>query len=112
MLVTDEDALAGSAHAISHVVFFQSVQACEHRGIFFWLVLFSTEGVITEGEQADGRRLVGVERFRDNGPFHVSSLFKGSPGGKERSADTYGYEVCSAFRVTVDIAHCVAGGSW
>ena len=61
VLVTDEDTLAGSAHAMSHVVFFQSVQACEHRGIFFWLVLFSTEGVITEGEQADGRRLVGVE---------------------------------------------------
>lgn len=31
-------------------------------------------------------------------------------GSEERSGLTYGYEVCSAFPVTVDIADCVSEG--
>lgn len=59
--MADQDALAGSAHAMVHIMLFQSLQACEHRRIFFGLVLFGTESVIAERIEADGGRLVCVE---------------------------------------------------
>lgn len=62
VFMADQDSLAGSAHAMFLVVLFQSLQACEHRGILLWLVLFRTEGVIAERVQADSRGLVCVER--------------------------------------------------
>ena len=61
MLMTDEDALTGSAHAMAVVMLFQPLQAREHRWIFFRLVLFGAKGVITKREEADGGRLVRVE---------------------------------------------------
>ena len=67
VLVADQDALAGSAHAMFHVVLFQSLQTGEHRGVFFRLMLFGTESVVAQREEAYSRRLIGVERFRDDG---------------------------------------------
>ena len=61
VLVADQDTLAGTAHAMFFVVFFQSLQTCQHRRVFFRLLLFGTKGVIAEREEADGRRLVRVE---------------------------------------------------
>lgn len=59
--MADQDALAGSAHAMVHIMLFQSLQACEHRWIFFGLVLFGTESVVAKWKEADGGRLVCVE---------------------------------------------------
>ena len=61
VLVTDQDALAGSAHAMFFVVLFQSLETRVHRRIFFRLVLFGAKGVVAEREKADGWRLVCVE---------------------------------------------------
>ena len=69
VFVADQDTLAGSAHAMFHVVLFQSLQACKHRRILFWLVLFSTEGVVAKREEADGGRLVCIEWLWNDGPF-------------------------------------------
>lgn len=63
VLMADEDALAGSTHAMLIVVLFQSLQASEHRGVFFRLVLFGAEGVVAKREETDGGRLVCVECF-------------------------------------------------
>ena len=67
MFVTDEDSFAGSAHAVLVIVFFEALEACEDGGVFFWLRFFGAEGVIGEGEEADGFRLVAVEGFGELG---------------------------------------------
>ena len=59
--MADQNALAGSAHAMSHIMLFQSLQACEHRRILFGLVLFGAEGVIAQRKEADGGRLICVK---------------------------------------------------
>lgn len=69
MFVTDQDAFAGSAHAMLLVVLFQPLQACEHGGILLWLVLFSSESVVAQRIEADGGRLVCVEWLRNSGPM-------------------------------------------
>lgn len=76
VLVTDQNALACSTHAMLVVVLFQPLQTREHRGVFFRLVLFGAEGVIAEREEADGERLVCVEWFGDDGPVHSTSLLE------------------------------------
>ena len=63
VLMADQDSLACSTHAIFLVVLFQSLQACEHRRILLWLVLFGPKGVVAERIEADGRRLVCVKRL-------------------------------------------------
>ena len=68
VLMADQDSLAGSAHAMSFIVLFQSPQAREHRGILLWLVLFRTKGVIAERVEAYGRRLICVEGLGNDGP--------------------------------------------
>ena len=69
VFMADQDSLAGSTHAMILVVLFQSLQACEHRGILLWLMLFGTKGVVAERVKADGRRLVCVERLGNGGPI-------------------------------------------
>lgn len=69
VFVTDQDAFAGSAHAMLLVVLFQPLQACEHGRILLWLVLFSPKGVVAERIEADGGRLVCVEWLRNGGPM-------------------------------------------
>ena len=83
VFVADQDTLAGSAHAMFHVVLFQSLQACKHRRILFWLVLFGTEGVVAEREEADGGRLVCIEWFRNDGPFCIVLLSEDFAEAKE-----------------------------
>lgn len=74
VLVADQDALAGSAHAMLYVVLFQSLQAREHRGVLLWLMLFGTKGVIAKREEADGGRLIRVECFGQDGSICVMLL--------------------------------------
>ena len=63
VFVADEDTFAGSAHAVLFIVLFEAFKAREDRGVFFWLGLFGAEGVVGEGVEADGFRLVAVEGF-------------------------------------------------
>lgn len=67
VLVADQDALARPSHAVGLVVFFQTLEASEHGGVFFRLGLFGAEGVVGEGVEADCLGLVGVEGFREDG---------------------------------------------
>lgn len=67
MLVADENAFAGAAHAVDFVVFFQTFEACEDGGVFFWLGLFGAEGVVGEGEEADGFGLIAIEGCGEDG---------------------------------------------
>lgn len=61
VFMADQDSFAGSAHAMFHIMLFQSLQTCEYRGILFGLMLFGAESVVAEGEEANGGRLVCVE---------------------------------------------------
>lgn len=56
---------------MSVVVLLQSLQTRKDRRIFFWLVFFGAEGVVAEREEADGARLICVERFGKDGPVRV-----------------------------------------
>lgn len=49
VLVADEYAFAGSAHAVFGIVFFKALQAREDGRIFFWLAIFGAECVVAEG---------------------------------------------------------------
>ena len=77
VFVADQDALAGSAHAMFDVVLFQSLQTCKHRGVLFWLVLFGTERIIAEREEANSLRLICVECFGKDRPVCIMSLSDG-----------------------------------
>lgn len=46
VFVADEDSFAGSTHAVEDIVFFESFETGEHRGVFFWLRFFGAEGVV------------------------------------------------------------------
>lgn len=63
VFVADEDSFAGSAHAMLIIVLFEAFEAREDGGVFFWLRLFGSEGVVGEGVEADGFGLVAVEGF-------------------------------------------------
>ena len=63
VFVADEDSFAGSAHAVLIIVLFEALEASENGGVFFWLGLFGAEGVVGEGVEADGFRLVAVKGF-------------------------------------------------
>jgi hypothetical protein len=65
MLVTNEDPFARSPHTVRDIVFFEALEAREHRGVFFRLGLFGAEGVVGEGIEADCFGLVAVERLRE-----------------------------------------------
>lgn len=102
--MTDQDAFAGSAHAMLLVMFLQPLQACEHRGILLWLVLFGPKGVVAERIQADGGRLVCVERLRNGGPICEVLKLENFAEAQDYLSPTHGYEDCCAFLVIVDIA--------
>lgn len=67
VLVADEDAFAGAAHAVVDVVFFEALEAGEDGGVFFWLGFFGAEGVVGERVEADGFGLVAVEGVGEEG---------------------------------------------
>lgn len=67
VLVADEDAFAGAAHTMDIVVLFETLEARQDRGVFFWLRLFGAEGVVGEGVETDCFRLVAVEGFGEDG---------------------------------------------
>ena len=61
VLVADEDAFAGAAHAVDDVMLLEAFEAREDGGVFFGLGFFRAEGVVGEGEEADGFGLVAIE---------------------------------------------------
>lgn len=67
MLVTDKHTLARPPHAMKFIMLFQSLETRQHRGIFFWLVLFGAECVVGQRVETDCLRLFGVEGFGDYG---------------------------------------------
>lgn len=75
VFVADEDAFAGSAHAVLGVVFFEALEAREHGGVFFGLRFFGAEGVVGEGVEADCLGLIAVEGVGEEG--RVGGLQRG-----------------------------------
>ena len=61
VFVADENAFAGTAHAVLFIVFLEALEARQHGGIFFGLSFFGAEGVVGEGEEADCLGLVAIE---------------------------------------------------
>jgi hypothetical protein len=47
MLVANKYTLARSSHSVLFIVFLQPMQAREYRRVFFWLILFGAECVVT-----------------------------------------------------------------
>lgn len=101
VLVADEDGFRGAPHAMLVVVLFEALQAREHRGVFLWLPIFGAEGVVAERVEADCLGLVGVEVLGQDGA--VACCQHMEKGNKNRQAP-YGYELCEAFCVIVDMA--------
>ncbi len=66
MFVADEDSFAGSSHSMLDIVLFESLEACEDRGVFFRLGFLSAEGVVGERVEADRLGLVGVKGFGED----------------------------------------------
>ncbi len=66
-------------------------------------MLFSTKGVVAERIEANGRRLIRVECLGEDRPIRIVLLLDESAKARTEGALTYGYEVCSAVSVTVDI---------
>ncbi len=66
VLVTDEDALAGSSHAMLDIVLFEALEACENGRVFFRLRFLGAECVVRERVEADCFWLVVVEGFGKN----------------------------------------------
>jgi len=61
VFVADEDSFAGAAHTVLDIVLFETFEARKHRRVFFRLRLFGAEGVVREGVETDGLRLIAVE---------------------------------------------------
>lgn len=77
VLVADEDALAGAAHAMLVVVLFEALQAGQHGGVFFGLGFLGAEGVVAQRIQANGVGLVGIEFLGQDGASSVSAGIAG-----------------------------------
>ena len=74
-------------------------------------MLFSTESVVTERVEADGRRLVCVEWLGNGRPIQNVLRLENFCRAKKGLVATYGYEDCCAMLVIVDIALCGFVGS-
>ena len=48
VLVTDEDALAGSSHAMLLIVVLKAPESCSNGGVFFWLSFLGAKSVVAE----------------------------------------------------------------
>lgn len=48
MFVANQDAFTCPPHPILLIMLFQSFEACQDRGVLFWLGLFGAECVIAE----------------------------------------------------------------
>ena len=100
VLVADEHAFAGPAHAMLLVVLFETLESRDHRGIFFWLVLLGAEGVVAEWIEADGLWLICGKGLGEDGTVYLVSFSK----CQCRPLGTYGYDVWRALVVMVDMA--------
>lgn len=58
VLVADQDAFAGSAHAMFVVVLFKTLQSRHHRRVLLGLRLLDAERVVGQRIQSDFGRLV------------------------------------------------------
>ena len=85
VLVADEDALAGAPHAVRVVMLLQPLQPRDHRRVLLGLRLLDAERVVGQRVQADGFRLVRVERERDDGRVGRLERRRGDRRHLERS---------------------------
>jgi hypothetical protein len=76
MLMANQDPLAGAPHAMLIVVFFQTLQASEHRGVLLRLCFLGAECVVGERVEADSLRLFGGEVLGDDWSGHCGLLEK------------------------------------
>jgi hypothetical protein len=67
VLVADQDALTCPAHAMFLIVLFESLQAREYGGVFFWLAIFGTERVVAQRVEAYGLGLFCIEVLGEDG---------------------------------------------
>lgn len=67
VLVADEDAFGGAAHAVKGVVILQAAEAGVDGWVFFWLWCFGCEVVVGERVEAERLWLMGVEWERLDG---------------------------------------------
>jgi hypothetical protein len=66
VLVADENALAGAAHAVKTVMLLEPLKSRQHGWVLLRLGLLDAEGVVRERVEADGLRLVGVKGEGDD----------------------------------------------
>lgn len=67
VLVADQNGLTRPSHAMFVVVFFESLQAREHRWILLRLAILGAECVVAERVQADSLGLVRIEVLGKDG---------------------------------------------
>lgn len=71
VLMADQDAFTGTAHTMLCVVFFEPLQARQHRGVFFWLAILGAECVVAQRIELNGLGLVRVEVLGDDWPVFL-----------------------------------------
>lgn len=98
VFVADQDAFAGSAHAVLRVVLFEALQSRKDGGIFFRLAIFCPERVVAQRIQANRLGLVAVEVLGDDRPSCVRSTV-----ARRVQRQTHGYELWEASFTIVDI---------
>lgn len=69
VLVANEDALAGSSHAMLFVMLLEPLESSHDRRVLLRLCLLDTERVVGQRVQADGLGLIGLEWEGDDGRF-------------------------------------------
>jgi uncharacterized membrane-anchored protein len=67
VFVADQDALTCPSHAMFLVVLFESLQAREYGGVFFWLAIFRAECVVAQRVEAYSLGLFCVEVLGKDG---------------------------------------------
>ena len=68
VLMADQDALAGAAHAMNLILLFQAVQSLHNRVVLLGLVLLRTKSVVRKGIESEGLWLTSREGTRHNRP--------------------------------------------
>ena len=66
VLMTDQDSFARPSHSILCIVFFESLESRENRWIFFRLMLFCSECVVTERVESNRLWLIRIEGRRED----------------------------------------------
>jgi len=66
VFMANEDAFASASQAMELVMLLEALQAREHRGVFFGLVLLGAKGVVRERVEPNCFWLVRIEAERED----------------------------------------------